>query len=71
VVEDFFLFTLKHLEVEITTSFCKVNMVSQSHIATDSQPVCLSWCQALSGAHDQILVTILTVPVLSFGGHPL
>jgi hypothetical protein len=29
---------------------------SQSHIATDGQSVCLSWCRAPSGAHDQILV---------------
>jgi hypothetical protein len=32
---------------------------SQSHIATDGQSVCLSWCRAPSGAHDQILVTVL------------
>jgi hypothetical protein len=31
---------------------------SQSHIATDGQSVCLSWCQAPSGAHDQILITV-------------
>jgi hypothetical protein len=29
---------------------------SQSHIATDGQSVCLSWCRAPSGAHDQIFV---------------
>jgi hypothetical protein len=29
---------------------------SKSHIATDGQSVCLSWCWAPSGAHDQILV---------------
>jgi hypothetical protein len=29
-----------------------------SHIATDGQSVCLSWCRAPSGAHDQILVTV-------------
>jgi hypothetical protein len=26
------------------------------HIATDGQSVCLSWCRAPSGAHDQIFV---------------
>jgi hypothetical protein len=31
---------------------------SQSHIATDGQSVCLSWCRAPSGAHDQILITV-------------
>jgi hypothetical protein len=29
---------------------------SQSHIATDGQSACLSWCRARSGAHDQILI---------------
>jgi hypothetical protein len=29
---------------------------SQSHFATDSQSVCLSWCRAPSGAHDQIFI---------------
>jgi hypothetical protein len=33
-------------------------ILSLSHIATDGQSVCLSWCQAPSGAHDQILVTV-------------
>jgi hypothetical protein len=32
--------------------------VSQSHIATDGQSVCLSWCRAPSGAQDQILITV-------------
>jgi hypothetical protein len=31
---------------------------SQSHIATDGQSVCLSWCRAPSGAHDHILITV-------------
>jgi hypothetical protein len=31
---------------------------SQSHITTDGQSVCLSWCRAPSGAHDHILVTV-------------
>jgi hypothetical protein len=31
---------------------------SQSHIATDGHSVCLSWCRAPSGAHDQILLTL-------------
>jgi hypothetical protein len=34
---------------------------SQSHIATDGQSVCLSWCRAPSGPHDQILVTVLCI----------
>jgi hypothetical protein len=32
--------------------------LSLSHIATDGQSVCLSWCRTPSGAHDQILVTV-------------
>jgi hypothetical protein len=44
---------------------CRVSQ-SQSHIETDGQSVSLSWCRAPSGAHDQILVT-----VLSLGGRPL
>jgi hypothetical protein len=31
---------------------------SPSHISTDGQSVSLSWCRALSRAHDQILVTV-------------
>jgi hypothetical protein len=36
-------------------SVCKLSQ-SQSHITTDGQSVCLSWCRAPSGAHDQIFV---------------
>jgi hypothetical protein len=31
---------------------------SPSHIATDGQSVSKSWCQAPSGAHDQIFITV-------------
>jgi hypothetical protein len=31
---------------------------SQSHVATDGQPVSQSWCRAPSGAHDQKLITV-------------
>jgi hypothetical protein len=31
---------------------------SPSHIVTDGQSVCLSWCRIPSGAHDHILVTV-------------
>jgi hypothetical protein len=30
---------------------------SQSHIATDGQSICKSWCRAPSGANDQIFIT--------------
>jgi hypothetical protein len=41
---------------------------SQSHIATDGQSVCLSWCRAPSGAHDQILVTVWQLLSCSWEG---
>jgi hypothetical protein len=45
---------------------------SLSHIATDGQSLCLSWCRAPSGAHDQILVTLWRYCfVLGGGGRPL
>jgi hypothetical protein len=31
---------------------------SQSHIATNGQSISKSWCRALSGAHDQIFITL-------------
>jgi hypothetical protein len=31
---------------------------SQSHIATDDQPVSKSWCRAPSGAYDHIFITV-------------
>jgi hypothetical protein len=37
--------------------FCQ----SQSHIATGSQSVGLSWCRAPSGAHDQIFVYLFNL----------
>jgi hypothetical protein len=36
----------------LTTDYCS----SQSHIATDSQSVCLSWCRTPSEAYDQWLL---------------
>jgi hypothetical protein len=30
--------------------------LSQSHIAPDVQSVCMSWCRAPSGAHDQLFI---------------
>jgi hypothetical protein len=31
---------------------------SQSHIATDGQSLCLSWCRAPTGAHDQMFLLV-------------
>jgi hypothetical protein len=39
-----------------TCFFSPIQSQSQSHIATDSQSVGLSWCRAPSGAYDQKLV---------------
>jgi hypothetical protein len=35
-----------------------IQIQSQSHIATDGQSISKSWCRALSGAHDQIFITL-------------
>jgi hypothetical protein len=54
-------------KVDIPSIQCKMRLrgpkcmslgSSQSHIATDGHTVCLSWCRAPSGAHDQILITV-------------
>jgi hypothetical protein len=37
---------------------------------TDSQLVCLSWCQVLSGAQDKIVVTIKQLQACWYGEHP-
>jgi hypothetical protein len=44
---------------------------SQSYITTDGQSVCVSWCRAPSGTHDQIFIYCLTVTVFSMGRRPL
>jgi hypothetical protein len=38
--------------------FMNESVFRLSHIATDGQSVCLSWCRVPSGAHDQILITV-------------
>jgi hypothetical protein len=40
---------------------------SQSHMATDGQSVSKSWCLALSGAHDQIFITVWELRFLTRG----
>jgi hypothetical protein len=44
---------------------------SPSQFTTDSPSVCMSWCRAPSGAHDQIVINCLTVAVLSCRGPSL
>jgi hypothetical protein len=39
--------------VGITKIVLNLMKQSQSHIATDGQSVCLSWCRAPSGAYEQ------------------
>jgi hypothetical protein len=41
-----------------TVSAINYSSQSQSHIATDGQSVCLSWCQAPAGAHDQMFLLV-------------
>jgi hypothetical protein len=46
-----------HNEIRVYTAdnyICQ----SLSHVATDSQSVCLSWCRTPSGAHDQIFIQL-------------
>jgi hypothetical protein len=45
--------------------------LSLSHIATDGQSVCLSWCRAPSGAHHQILVTVWQLQFCPWGAPSL
>jgi hypothetical protein len=46
----------------------KLQSQSQSHIGTDGQSVCLSWCRAPSAAHDHILVTVWQLVFCPWGG---
>jgi hypothetical protein len=41
---------------------------SQSHVATDGQSVCQSWCRAPAGAHDQMFSSYMKVALLSIWG---
>jgi hypothetical protein len=45
-------------EVKTGGAILPLPYTSQSHIATDGQSVSKSWCQAPSGAHDQIFITV-------------
>jgi hypothetical protein len=48
----------QNLNLPLVLKILQIYSQSQGHIATDGQSVCLSWCRAPSGAHDQILVTV-------------
>jgi hypothetical protein len=48
--------TLKHSQILPDTDICSSQ--SQRHIATDGRSVCLSWCRAPAGAHDQMFLLI-------------
>jgi hypothetical protein len=64
---------LKSSNLQVSTPQVQVSQ-SQSHIATDSQSIGLSWCRAPSGAHDQIfayLFNLLEDTVLSMGAPSL
>jgi hypothetical protein len=50
-------FQLNWAELRCTLLYSFHQSQSQSHIATDGQSVSKSWCQAPSGAHDQIFIT--------------
>jgi hypothetical protein len=55
------IFTLRNLPTECLRISLETELLSsqsQSHIATDGEPVSKSWCRAPSGAYDQILITV-------------
>jgi hypothetical protein len=46
------------LQIHVTV----MKFLSQSHIATDGQSVCLSWCRAPTGTHDQMFLLAWSCP---------
>jgi hypothetical protein len=62
----FFPFVLHALPTSYSSESVRV-----SHISTDSHSVCLAWCRAPCGAHDQLFVHDCKVTVLSTWGRPL
>jgi hypothetical protein len=49
----------------------RVESQSQSHFTTDSQSVCLSWCRAPSGAHDQMFILVWKLQSCPYGAPSL
>jgi hypothetical protein len=45
-------------QLRLTHASVSSQSQSQSHIATDGQSVCQSWCRTPSGAQDQIFITV-------------
>jgi hypothetical protein len=52
----------------VPRSWLVIILVRVSHIATDGQSVCVSWCRAPSGVHDQIFVTVRQLRSCPLGG---
>jgi hypothetical protein len=63
-----YMFPVRY-EVNIYILFRRNSVFSQSrsYVTTDGQSASLSWCQAASGAYDQILVTIRQLRVCLCG----
>jgi hypothetical protein len=47
---------VKHAVCKVKFGCLKIH--SQSYVTTDDQSASLSWCQAPSGKHDRIFVTV-------------
>jgi hypothetical protein len=59
----------RYIETQLLNS--QSQSQSQSDIAADGQSVCLSWCRAPTGAHDQIFFLIWKSLSCSFGAPSL
>jgi hypothetical protein len=62
-------------DVPVAYQVCRVDAMSvlssQSHVTTDGQLASLSWCQATSGAQEEISVTVRQLRVCSCGAPSL
>jgi hypothetical protein len=71
LIKTYKVFTgLHQLRISSAVSYRELNWKSQSqsHIATDGHSVSKSWCQAPSGAHDQIFITVWQLRYCSLWG---
>jgi hypothetical protein len=58
----------RRLDVCILAPVSSAQSQSQSYIATDGQSIISkSWCRAPSGAHDEIFIIVLQLPLFSCG----
>jgi hypothetical protein len=53
------------------SSYSRLQIATQSYVTTDGQSASQSWCQAPSGAQDQILITVRQLRVCRCGAPSL